>query len=497
MPPAPPGHHRVRDGKADVFGGRYALERPIGRGGTGAVWLGRDELLGRPVAMKRLGLLPGDDHTDLARAEREARLSARLNHPHVVAVFDMVMDEETDEHWLVMEYVDGLTLAQMVHDRGRLLPDDAAPLLWQVADGLAAAHAEGIVHRDVKPSNVLVDAEGCAKLTDFGIARVETDESLTRTGLMTGSPAYLAPEIASGGRGDAAADVWSLGATTFHVLAGRPPYEIGDHVLGALYRIVHDDPPRLPEADWMVPLLDATMVKDPSERWTMEQVRDFLSRPDRTVLPTATVAVDALYADRDTRVLDPIPPAPAAAVAALTPSPAEPAPPEAASEGPTRRSPRNVALALGAVAALVLAVVVTTALTGGGAKPGKTGATSLQTPSTQPAAPARPTARGMERFIRTYVATVADDPDQAWTMLTPKFQRESGGLDRYRDFWDDATDGKVLSISANPDNLSVSYQVHFDNFDNGPGPTILDLKFTNGRYLINGERSKGFVPAND
>ena len=443
-------------------------------------------------------LLPGDDHTDLAGAEREARLSARLNHPHVVEVFDMVKDEETDEHWLVMEYVDGLTLAQMVHDRGRLLPDDAAPLLWQVADGLAAAHAEGIVHRDVKPSNVLVDAEGCAKLTDFGIARGETDESLTRTGLMTGSPAYLAPEIASGGRGDSAADVWSLGATTFHVLAGRPPYEIGDHVLGALYRIVHDDPPRLPNADWMAPLLDGTMVKDLAERWTMEQVRDFLARPDRTVLPTVTLPVTAPYDDRDARVLDPIPPAPVAAAAALPPPPTEPASTEPADEGRPRRPPRNVALALGAVAALVLAVVVTTALTRGSGNPGKSGATALQTPSTHtPAAATKPTARGMERFIRTYVTTVANDPDQAWTMLTPKFQRESGGLDRYRDFWEDATNGKVLSISANPDDLSVSYQVHFDNFDNGPGPTILDLKFTNGRYLIDGERSKGFVPADD
>jgi hypothetical protein len=110
-------------------------------------------------------------------------------------------------------------------------------------------------------------------------------------------------------------------------------------------------------------------------------------------------------------------------------------------------------------------------------------------------ADAKPTAKGMEAFIRDYVATVSEDPDAAWKMLTPKFQRESGGLDTYRRFWDDATDGRVLSISADPDNLTVSYQVRFDHFDNGPGPTVLDLTFEHGRYLINGEHSKGFVPA--
>ena len=101
----------------------------------------------------------------------------------------------------------------------------------------------------------------------------------------------------------------------------------------------------------------------------------------------------------------------------------------------------------------------------------------------------------MEAFIRDYVTTVADDPDRAWTMLTPKFQRESGGLDHYRAFWTPATNGRVLSITADPAALTVSYQVHFDNFHNGPGPTVLDLTFSKGHYLIDGERTKGFVPA--
>ena len=166
--------------------GRYTLEREVGRGGMGAVWLGTDRVLGRQVALKRLGRRPGAGTTDFERAEREARLAARLNHPHVVAVFDLV--EEGEEHWLVMEYVEGRTLSELVREDGALTPDEAAPLLRQAADALAAAHESGIVHRDVKPSNILVTAEGQVKLSDFGIARAEADASLTQTG-----PGHRAP----------------------------------------------------------------------------------------------------------------------------------------------------------------------------------------------------------------------------------------------------------------------------------------------------------------
>ena len=268
---------RIIERKAPVIAGRYSVGREIGRGGMGTVWLGRDEILGREVALKQIGLLPGADGTDLARAEREARLAAQLNHPHVVSVFDLVVDEESGHHWLVMEYVDGSTLTQLVRKHGRIPIDDAALVMGQVADALAAAHAAGIVHRDVKPSNVLVDRRGFAKLTDFGIARITNDPSLTQTGLVTGSPAYLAPEVAAGKRADEASDVWSLGATTFHMLAGQPPYDIGDQVLGGLYRIVNEEPPRLPDAGRLAPLLEGTMVKDPMQRWSMAQARDFLA----------------------------------------------------------------------------------------------------------------------------------------------------------------------------------------------------------------------------
>ena len=444
-----------------VIAGRYELVREVGRGGMGTVWLARDEVLDRLVALKRIGLLPGVDSTDLARAEREARLAAQLNHPHVVAVFNFVVDAETDSRWLVMEYVEGSTLAQLVRDRGPLTPDEAAPLIRQVADALVAAHAVGIVHRDVKPSNILVDRHRQAKLTDFGIARVAADPALTQTGFLTGSPAYLAPEVASGERGGEPVDAWSLGATLFHVLAGRPPYDIGDNVLGGLYKVVHDEPPRLAGAGRLAPLLAGTMERDPSRRWSMAQVRDFL---DGGSVPT------------ETRVVG-VPPRPRRGLLAGL-----------------------VALA----AAVVLGIVLFTLLpdeepADPAAEDTSQAPTSSPEPSqsepSQEAAPAGPTARGMEDFIRGYVAAVSSDPDTAWQMLTPKFQRESGGLDTYREFWGGVGTGQVLEVAADPENLVVNYRVRFDNFGTGERPTVLQLVYDDGRYLINGESTEGFVPA--
>ncbi len=439
----------------------------------GAVWLATDEVLGRQVALKRIGLLPSAETTDLARAEREARLAAQLNHPHVVAVLNFVSDESTGDRWLVMEYVRGTTLAQLIREEGRLSPDEAAPLLRQAADALAAAHAAGIVHRDVKPSNILVDGRRRVKLTDFGIARTTTDPSLTQTGLVTGSPAYLPPEVAAGRRGDEAVDVWAFGATAFHALAGHPPYDMGDHVLGGLYRIVNEEPPRLPDAGWLAPLVEGTMAKDPAQRWTMEQVRDYLDDP------ASRTAVAA--------------PSPAAATQALE---------------PPRRSPgRPVLLGAGGVVLAALLVWLLAAVLPDD-EPGDTAAqpassspsqspsaTPSQSPSKQDSPPAGPTARGMRTFIRDYVAAVSTDPDTAWTMLTPKFQRESGGLARYRDFWDGVGRGRILEISVNPEDLAVSYRVRFENFGTGRRPTVLDLAYEDGHYLIDGERTEGFVPA--
>jgi serine/threonine protein kinase len=391
-----------------------------------------------------------------------------------------------------MEYVDGSTLAQLIQKRGGLSPDDAAPLLLQVADALVAAHAAGVVHRDVKPSNILVDPSGRVKLSDFGIARVTADPSLTQTGLVIGSPTYLAPEVATGGKGGEAGDVWSLGATMFFVLSGRPPYEAGDHVLSALYQIVNEDPPRLSNAGWMAPLLEATMVKDPAQRWSMEEVRDFLARPDRTAPPPPITPVESDAGERTGGTRPLAAAAPLAAPAAESPT---------SVVGPPRSSrfkrPSPKALLAGLAVLLLLAVGAVALLVGrdDGARTASPSDNKPSPSAKATKAPATPTAAGMESFIRDYVSTVASDPDEAWTMLTPKFQRESGGIDSYRGFWDSATNGRVISISTDPDNLSVSYQARFDNFNNSSNPTLLDLAFEDGRYRINGERTEGFVPA--
>lgn len=466
-----------------MIAGRYSLVRELGRGGMGSVWLARDEVLGRTVALKRIGLLPGAASPDLERAEREARLAARLNHPHVVAVFNLLVDPETQVHWLVMEHVDGTDLARLVRDEGPLSPDAAAPLLGQVADALVAAHQAGIVHRDVKPSNILVDRLRRAMLTDFGIARTAADPVLTQTGLLTGSPAYLAPEVAAGERGDQSADVWSLGATIFHVLAGGAPYEAGDNVLGTLVRIVNDEPPRLAQAGWMAPLLEGTMIKDRDRRWSMERVRDFLVDPESRATPTPAVDPDR------TQLVTPVPP-------------------------PQGEVPRRTPLLLAVVGlglALVLAGALVVVLAGGdpGADDAAAGrpaeATSSAAGSGSGSAgdgdgngsrePGGPTERGMERFARAYVDAVARDPARSWQMLTPKFQRASGGFETYQAFWSGVGDAEILEVTADPDALVVSYRVRFENFGTGRRPTVLELVHEDGSYRIDGELTEGFEPA--
>jgi serine/threonine protein kinase len=388
-----------------------------------------------------------------------------------------------------MEYVDGRTITQLVNKHGRFPLDDAAHVMRQVADALAAAHAAGIVHRDVKPSNVLVDRRGFAKLADFGIARITNDPSLTQTGMVTGSPAYLAPEVAAGRRADERSDVWSFGATLFHMLAGRPPYDIGDQVLGGLYRIVNEEPPRLGEAGRLAPLLEGTMVKDPSDRWSMAQVRDFLD---------GSPAPDGDH----TRVLAPTPRVEEPAPAAAGPVPAR------TREAKSGMTNKVMVAALVAVLAVVLvlgALLATRGLHNNGrnntpaaSPPSKSasGPSTKHSPSVKhgphkKAKPAPATAAGMQAFVRQYVSAVAANPDGAWPMLTPKFQRESGGLAKYRRFWSGVGNAHVGDIVADPRSMIVSYHVRFDNFGSGKRPTVLKLVHRHGHYLIDGEQTKG------
>ena len=202
--------------------GRYTVERAVGHGGMGTVWLCRDEVLGRQVAVKQVGTMPGESTSDLNRALREARTSAALNHVNVVAVYDAI--EDGDHNWLVMEYVPSRTLAELLAAEGSISPERAAWIGAQVADGLAAAHARGTVHRDIKPGNILVTDDDLVKITDFGIARTHGDLQLTQTGMVTGTPAYFSPEGARGEDIGPAADVWALGATLYAAVEGHSLY---------------------------------------------------------------------------------------------------------------------------------------------------------------------------------------------------------------------------------------------------------------------------------
>lgn len=456
----------------------------------GAVWLGRDEVLGRDVAMKRIGVNPGGERPDLERAEREARLAARLNHPHVVAIFDLLVEDDTQ--WLIMEYVEGVTLSQLVQRDGPLTPDEASPLIWQAADALAAAHAAGIVHRDVKPSNILVTPQGQAKLSDFGIARAEADASLTQTGLVTGSPAYLAPEVASGSTATAASDVWSLGATLFHALSGRPPYDVGENLLGALYRIVHEDPPRLANAGWLAPLLERTMVRDPAERWSMAQARDFLnaSTSGTTVHP-APAAVSPVETSRTQLLPRAVPPAPRT-IPTAAPATLPTGPPPV-----VRRRPGLATMLVGGAVALSVLLVLWAALSGGGgndpaddvALPPTSSSPSQGGQETRAGNPEAPTKAGMQSFIDDYLSTASSDPEAAFTMLTPEFQAASNGISGYTGFWNTIDTAELVSVSARPKDLSVDYTVVYTRTDGSQTRDFvsLELVFEDGDYLIAAE----------
>jgi eukaryotic-like serine/threonine-protein kinase len=473
-----------------LIAGRYTRGREIGRGGMGAVWLGRDDVLGRDVALKRIGMVPGASAPDFDRAEREARLAARLNHPHVVAVYDLV--DEGEDHWLVMEYVEGVTLSALVARDGALTPDEAAGLIRQAADALAAAHAAGIVHRDVKPSNMLVTPSGDVKLSDFGIARAEADSTLTQTGLVTGSPAYLAPEVASGSTATEASDVWSLGASLFHALAGRPPYDTSENLMGALYRIVHEDPPRLDDAGWLGPVLEHTMTREPNERWTMAQVRDYLDRGRDVALHPAPLVEDPATT---TQVLEPTPAQPVA-VPPVVADPVVVPPPEPAAtplpEGGRRRRGAAwpwVAAVVGLVAAVVIAFAALTS-GNGNQNPAAGGPTSRSTtPSSRGSTSGAPRAAAMDRFVSTYLSTVTSDQHTTWGMLTRGFQKQSGGFGSYQGFWRTIASATPSNVSADPASLTVSYDVAYVRRDGTQATdhTTLHLVRNGTSYLIAGE----------
>jgi len=251
-----------------VVAGRYELLDPIGRGAMGTVWRARDLRLDREVAVKEVCLpgpsTPQDRSVLRERSLREARVAARLTHPGVVTVHDVI--EAEGGPWLIMELVPSRSLAQVLAEDGPLSPARAAAMGGTLLEALGSAHAAGVVHRDVKPGNILVTPEGRAVLTDFGIATLHGDPRLTQAGMVMGTPGFCAPERIRGEPASPASDLWSLGATLYAAVEGRGPFEGQGSAMAVLASIVHADPPPATRAGPLEPVILALMKRDPAAR---------------------------------------------------------------------------------------------------------------------------------------------------------------------------------------------------------------------------------------
>lgn len=254
---------------AELLNGRYELGDIVGSGGMGAVYRAVDTRLGRIVAIKALRGGPLADDNARARMRSEANLAASINHPGVAQVFDY--EDSSDSHggmsFIVMQFVDGHTLAQLLRELGPMPPDQVMSIVVQVAEGLQAAHEAGIVHRDLKPANIMLTPAGRTVLVDFGIARSASSEPLTNTGTLVGTADYMSPEQAAGRSATPQSDLYSLGIVAYHCLAGMSPFKRDSHIATALAHLNDDLPafgPNVPED--IVQLITSLTSKEPSER---------------------------------------------------------------------------------------------------------------------------------------------------------------------------------------------------------------------------------------
>ncbi|MDX3457855.1 serine/threonine-protein kinase [Streptomyces sp. ME02-8801-2C] len=256
-----------QDRSERLLAGRYRLGGVLGRGGMGTVWRAEDETLGRTVAVKELRFPGSIDEEEkrrlITRTLREAKAIARIRNNSAVTVFDVV--EEDDRPWIVMELVEGKSLAEVIREDGLLEPQRAAEVGLAILDVLRAAHREGILHRDVKPSNVLMSEDGRVVLTDFGIAQVEGDPSITSTGMLVGAPSYISPERARGHKPGPAADLWSLGGLLYASVEGVPPYDKGS-AIATLTAVMTEQLEEPKNAGPLRDVIYGLLTKDPAKR---------------------------------------------------------------------------------------------------------------------------------------------------------------------------------------------------------------------------------------
>ncbi|HEV2779937.1 MAG TPA: serine/threonine-protein kinase [Actinophytocola sp.] len=493
-----------------VVAGRYRLGARIGSGAMGIVWQAHDDRLHRTVAVKQVLLEPGltaDQAEELRhRTMREGRIAARLSHPNAITVYDVA--EHDGQPWLVMEYLPARSLATVINEQGPLPPEEAARIGGQVASALVAAHAAGIVHRDVKPANVLLGDDGTVKITDFGISRAVGDITVTATGMLAGTPAYLAPEVAKGREPTASSDVFSLGSTLYTAVEGQSPFGLGENTLALLYAVAAGkvEPPR--QAGPLTALLMRLLRTDPAERPSMLEARDALlaiaaGRPAPSLGATQVIAPVSPPLRQPPVRPGPATPAPGPAATRLDVSPlAEPppsgpipaqiprpaagppliaGPPPAATPPPGFRRPgpparrsnvRNIVLTVVAiVAAALLGILVASLFTDDGRpnsqpqQPEQTGESLTGTataqrepppPQTGASTPAAPSAADYEDVVRQYYALLPGDPDAGWRLLTSQAQQKSGGQEGYVRFWGGIQSVEVLSASARDNRVAAT-----------------------------------------
>jgi serine/threonine protein kinase len=490
----------------ELIGGRYRVETAIGQGGMGTVWLCRDETLHREVAVKQVGLLPGESVTDSARALREARSSAALSHRNVVTVFDVV--EENGAIWLVMEHVPGRSLSELIRQDGPLDPSTVADIGAQVADGLAAAHAAGTMHRDVKPGNVLVREDGVAKISDFGIARTAGDPALTQSGFLTGTPSYFSPELARGAEPGPGSDVWALGATLYAAVEGRSPYPQQKNPVAVLHDITSGQPPRPQRAGFLEPALLRMMDRDPGSRWSMADAAHGLHRLAEENSPEKTRenTVGTTPASHTEQVADP--------VAAPAPTARPAAAPAPVRDRDRRRRRGPVYAVLAAAALLVVIVGIAFAAAQRGDNPGPSGTAAGPTTSSKPSKSASPSSPDTQKsspskqsttssasgtglaaqkaFLRDYFSKAPGGTDEAWAMLGPREQAKAGGRDSFNGFWRTIQSvgvGNVVSAGSNSVEATLTYR----KTDGGVSTERhrLDLVRSDGGYLIDNDQQAG------
>ena len=491
-----------------LIGGRYELADRVGSGGMGVVWRAHDNLLDRTVAVNQLLITPGlstaeaDEATN--RALREGRIAARLHHPHAIAVYDVA--EEDGLPWLIMEFLPSRSLADVIDERGTLTHLETARIGAQVASALAVAHAAGIVHRDIKPANVLMGDDGSVKITDFGISRATGDVTVTATGMVSGTPAYLAPEVARGEYPEPPADVFSLGALLYTMIEGTPPFGQRDNTFALLHAVAAGEiePPRKPGP--LTPLLLDMLASEPERRPTMRQAQAVLERvaagvpagpipadptaritmpprqPQTPVpVPTAAFAPPRTQPEPRQRAAEPSPtmldsPRPEPPRTLFEPPPAahEPPrpvpPPRRAVSSPPPATParaskggrRGVGLIVSVVlvGSLVAIGVLVAVLLGNRDNSSDKAGTADASISVSEQAGTDVTFDDMSQFVRNYYALLPGDTDAAYAELSTNYQG-SNPRSSYDAFWADIESVTVDSVTPGNNgsvNVALTYE---------------------------------------